>query len=106
MDSLTWEDLCRQEGLSRSFDEIAKVADNCNRKAIAKAFKAMLSSVLKKEEMTKTAGHPSDYMVRWGNQLGMEAKHQKACQDLIEAIIPKPGRERTGRYSHTSWRQA
>ena len=82
------------------------MADNCHRKAIAKAFKAMLSSVLKKEEMTRTAGHPSDYMVRWGNQLGMEAKHQKACQDLIEAIIPRPGRERTGRYSSTPLSQA
>ncbi|KAK9828196.1 hypothetical protein WJX74_002568 [Apatococcus lobatus] len=86
----------RQEKVSRSFDEVAKVADNCNKKAIAKAFKAMLSNVMKPGEMTKTASHPTEYMIRWSNKLGMGAKHAKACQDLIETIIPKPGTERTG----------
>ena len=81
---------------------MARVTDKCTKKAITKAFKLIASNVLRDNERKQIAGHPSDYMVRYCSKLGMGAQHQKACQDFIEACLPKGGCERPGRYESVS----
>jgi hypothetical protein len=77
----------RNENMPRTFKEICAVVQDTNKKEIGRCYKA----IIKELETNVGVTHVSDYMRRWGSQLGLSNREMRAGTEIADVACPRDG---------------